>query len=493
MTQVRSRTSRWWLPASAGIIAATFVATVFLARLRLDGGIAIGVVLGLALGMVARPRWGYYLLLFTVVLADLHLWSFSPWTDRLGFYLFQNWWKLLSSGGVRRFDYLVVNSTEVFLLAIAAGLVIQLSRIRARPAVHAESILAVLYLATLTVMLAYGMLSGGELKPALWQIRPFVHFVVFAVLGAQLLQRVGHLWHLIWTFAAASVIKAIQIIWIFVVEAGARFGDRREILGHEDSVFLAATLVLAVALALHGTGGAQRWFLLASAPVVLAGLVVNLRRASYAALALSLLLTPVLLHGQRRRAARSMVACGALFALYAAAAWNRPHDTFAAPFHKLVSIVAAPVGSIDDSSNLYRVKESLNLQRTIMAHPQGLGFGHPLEIHIPVPDISFLVPHWQYEPHNMILGIWMSLGTVGFIVFATYMVSLVMLASHGLRRHTDPYLKAVSYFLLTSLISALFVGAVDQFIWLDRGSMFLGALAAMVSAVSRLRPGASTA
>src|SRR5262249_19236388 len=88
-----------------------------------------------------------------------------------------------------------------------------------------------------------------------------------------------------------------------------------------------------------------------------------------------------------------------------------------------------------------------------------------------------------------ILGIWMALGTFGFVVFATYMGSLVMLASHALRRHTDLYLKAVSYFLLTSLIAALLVGATDQFVWVERGGLFLGALAAMVSAVYRLRPG----
>jgi hypothetical protein len=450
--------------------------------------IAIGVVLALAVGSVLRPRWAYSLVLFVVVVSDLHLWEFSPITDRLGFYVFQNWWRLLSSGGVRRFGYLIVNSVEVLLLAIAVGTVIRMIRRRARPVLQGDIVLAALYLATIVLMLGYGVLTGGELKPALWQVRPLIDFVIFAVLGTQLLETADHVRSAIWTFAAACVIKAAQIVWIFVFEAGARFGHWREILGHEDSVFLAAVLTLTCALALFGTGGWQRWALIASAPIVSCALVVNLRRAGYLAFALSLLLTPLLLHGRRRLAAKTLLALLVLCAFYAVSAWQHPEHMLAAPFHKGVSIVAPETGSLDQSSNQYRVKETLNLRRTIMAHPLGLGFGHPFEIHLRLADISFLVPHWQYHPHNAILGIWMALGTLGFVVFGTYMATLLMLASHALRRHADPYLKAVSYFLLTSLITALFVGAIDQFIWMERGGLFLGAVAAMVGAVYRLRP-----
>jgi asparagine N-glycosylation enzyme membrane subunit Stt3 len=75
----------------------------------------------------------------------------------------------------------------------------------------------------------------------------------------------------------------------------------------------------------------------------------------------------------------------------------------------------------------------------------------------------------------------MALGPVGFFVFLVYFGSILVLASHDLRRHTDPYWKAVSYFVLASFISALVVGMVDQYWNGQRGAVFLGALAGILS------------
>ena len=156
-----------------------------------------------------------------------------------------------------------------------------------------------------------------------------------------------------------------------------------------------------------------------------------------------------------------------------------------------VQTCALPISHAETSdydSNLYRVGEDLNLRRTIVGHPLGLGFGHPFELYVPLPDISFLLPYWQYHPHNMILGMWMSLGGAGFVVFLSYFASLVVLASHSLRRHTDPYLKAVSYFALTGLLSGFLVGMVDQMIWAERGAIFLGVLGGMTASLYSLLP-----
>ena len=64
----------------------------------------------------------------------------------------------------------------------------------------------------------------------------------------------------------------------------------------------------------------------------------------------------------------------------------------------------------------------------------------------------------------------------------------VMLASHDLRWHGDPQAKAISYFLLASLASGLFASVFDQFIWIDRGALFLGAVVAMAAALHRSLP-----
>jgi hypothetical protein len=374
---------------------------------------------------------------------------------------------------------------DVVLLAIATGVAIQLVRKQRRLIISADGVLGVISVVTLGAMLAYGLASGGSPKPALWQARPFVHLVLFALLGTQLLETPRHVGRLIAAFVAATSCKALQIVWIFFAEAGGRFGAWRSILGHEDSVFLAAVIVLAIALVLYRVPGFWRAVLLIVAPFALAALALNLRRAAYVALGLSVLLMPLLLHG-RRRAALGAVACGFLaFVLYGAVAVAHPEAPFAMPFNKVRTIVAPAPGSQDSSSNLYRTAENYNLRRTIAAHPFGLGFGHPFELHVPIADISFLLPLWRYHPHNMILGIWTALGSVGFVLFLSYLGAAVMLASHNLRWHVDPQAKAFDYFLLTSLVSGLIVSVLDQFLWVDRGALFLGAVVAMVAALHR--------
>ena len=452
---------------------------------RGDGAAAIGTAVGLAIVAIALPVWGYCILLFAAILADHHLWQFSPWTDRLGFYLFTNWWKLLSSGSVRRWGFLVANTVDLLLLALLVGVVLQIIRRRRDLVVSAQGILGLLYLLTLGAMFAYGVLSDGNLKAALWQVRPFVHFVVFALLGTQLLSSAGHVESVIWAFVAASAVKALQINWIFFIEEGGRFGTWREILGHEDSVFLAALVVLGIALLLYRAPTPLRWVLVLILPFAVTALVFNLRRAGYVAMAASVLLMPVMLHG-RRRVALAVVASGLLvFSLYGAVAWNHQGGWLSTPLDKVKSIVAPTVGTKDASSNLYRMAENHNLRRTIRAHPLGLGFGHPFEIHMPLSDISFLLPMWQYHPHNMILGIWSAVGSIGMVVFLGYVGSAVMVASHNIRWHTNPCLKAISYFLLMSLVCGLAVSVVDQFIWAERGALFLGAVMAMVAVLHR--------
>jgi hypothetical protein len=456
---------------------------------RIDGAVAIGIISALGVGIVARPLGGYYLLLFLAILADHELWYFAPWTKALGFYVFQNWWKLLSPEGVRWFGFLVVNTAEVLLLVIGVGLAVQMLRGGERPVVPREFVFALIYLGMLLGMLAYGLATGGALKPALWQTRYLFYFVVLALVTPQVLRTPAQVRGAVWVLGIATVFKALQIDWIFFVSLGARFGEWREILGHDDSVFFVGILALTAALVLYRAERVQRWVLLSSGPFVLMALVVNLRRASYVALVLSLGLVPVLLHGRRRAALKAALPVLVLFGLYGGLYWSRPDDRLGIPLQKLKSAVVGQVGTPDYGSNLYRVAENINLRRTITGHPFGLGFGHPFELRVPLDDISFLLPLWRYHPHNTILGMWMALGPVGFFVFLVYFGSILVLASHDLRRHTDPYLKAVSYFVLASFISALVVGMVDQYWNGQRGAVFLGALAGILSVLHRQGPG----
>jgi hypothetical protein len=468
--------------------AAVTVALRFLGG-RADGALWIGFVVALACAVAVRPRGGYYLLLSVVILADDWMLYFSPWTHHfLGYYVFGNWWKLLSPEGVRRFGVLVNNTVEVLLVALVIGLALRVIFEGDRLVLPRDTVFAGLYLATLSGMLVYGLAAGGALKPALWQTRYLFHFVVIALLTPQLLRTPAHVRGAVWALMIPVVIKALQILWIFLETEGGRFGEWREILGHEDSNFFVSAIILGVVLALYRIEPLQRWFLLSSLPLLLTGLVLNLRRAAYVTLAFGLALLPVLLHDRRRLVLKLTLPVLLLVGLYSAFYWQRPADRLGVPLQKAKSVFVASVGTSDYNSNLYRVAETFDVEHTILDHPWGLGFGHPFDIQIPLPDISLLIAHWQYRPHNTILGLWMSLGTPGFIVFLVYFASIVTLASYHVRRHTDAYCRAVSFWVLAAFACGLVFATVDMYIGIQRGAVFLGALAGILSTIDRLAP-----
>lgn len=478
-----SRAGERALSRSRVVLAGLFLGTS-VAAIRLIGGgafsgaAAVGGMAGLAVGMVGRPLWGCYLLVGLTIVGDEQGGPFATWTRELGHYLFENWWKVLGvESGAR---WLVVNTVEVWLGAVALGVGWRLARGERLVGGRWAWGLAGAYVAVLAGMLGYGLATGGALRPALWQIRHLVHFVGVALLTAQVVRSEAAVRGAVWVLAGATVFKAAQVVWLFWGPAGGRFGEWRELVGHEDSIFFVGVIALGVVLGLSGVERAQRWFLLGTLPLLGVALAVNLRRASYVALLVALGLIPVLVPGVRRRALQVGTVLAVVGAVYAGAYWQRPEATLGVPLQKLKSVLEAEAGTSDYDSNLYRVAENLNLRRTIAGHPLGLGFGHPFELHVPLPDVSALLPYWRYDPHNTILGMWMILGTPGFVVFLVYLGSLLMLASHNLRWHELPYVKAVSYFALVLLMSGLVVGTVEQAWYRQRGAVFVGTLAGLV-------------
>jgi O-antigen ligase/polysaccharide polymerase Wzy-like membrane protein len=471
--------------ALAGVAVCALLA---LTGTRTDVSIALGVAAAIAGVALARPFAGYCALLAIALLSDLYLSHFSPWTDQLGFYVFSNWWTLLSLGEAPRLRFLVADCVDGLLIAISIGLAWRVLRKQVRLTLSPDVALGVLLVAALCAMLAFGLASGGDFKPALWQARPFFYFAVFALLGSQLVRGRREVEQLVAVIVVVSAIKAVQIDWLFFVDAGHHFGSWRSIVGHEDSIFLSSVIVLATAYLLYRGPLVPRTALLIAAALCTTAVVLNLRRTAYVALALSVLSMPILLHG-RRRAALALTALALVGgAAYAAVGLSRPEAWWAAPALKAKAIVAPDSGSTDSASNVYRVAENYNLRATIAAHPLGMGFGHPFELHMPIDDISYLLPLWRYHPHNIFLGVWIALGAIGYTVLLSYCAVALMLASHSVRWHTDPGTKALAYFVLAAIASGLFASVFDQFIWVDRGALFLGAMVAMAAALHRSLP-----
>jgi hypothetical protein len=432
-----------------------------------------------------RPVWGYYVFVASVIVIDLYLWNFQPWTSELSRYFYGVW----SESGFGLFGLgNWISTVDLLLVVLTIGCIVRRNDPNhgyAARVPRALILLSILLLAFVGAMVLYGIGSGGDARIAVWQARPYMYLVWVALLTPAVLRTRSELLGAVVVLVGATTFKASQIIWIFVVDARAKFGEWREILGHEDSLFMVAAISLIGSLAILRVRSIGARFLFLCAPVLLLGLILNLRRAGYVALALSAVLAAFLFRHRGRTLLKIAVPLLVCFGIYSVLFWNSSASV-AIPLQKVKSIIFAE-GTADAGSNLYRVLEAANILQTIRNHPLGLGLGHPFEVHIQLPDVSAIVPNWQYFPHDVFLGFWAFFGPVGLALFLLYLSLLLASAGQNLRNEQDRVLQSIAFFVVSTFASAIVMGTVDQFVWAQRSAIFLGVVAGVLFVLDRLR------
>ena len=78
----------------------------------------------------------------------------------------------------------------------------------------------------------------------------------------------------------------------------------------------------------------------------------------------------------------------------------------------------------------------------------------------------------------------MCLGFPGFVVFLCFYANCLLSASYHIRASEGWFLKAAAVFCLTALTSALIVTVLDQFVWAQRGALFLGGVIGVLALVA---------
>jgi hypothetical protein len=462
------------------------MAALCLAKWMLAATVVILLVFAAVLVGLARPVWGYYIFVVSAVVIDLYLWRFQPWTSELSRYFYSDWreigFELFGLGNW-------ISTIDVLLMALTIGCIVR----REEPGHGAAAgvpralfLLPVLFLAIVGAAVLYGIGTGGDAGMAVWQARPYVYLVWIALLTPAVLRTRNELIGAVALLVGATIFKASQIVWIFVFEAGAKFGEWREILGHEDSLFVVGAMSLIGSLAILRVRSRGVFFLFLCAPILLLGLILNLRRSAYLALALSAVLATFIFRHHGRTILKIAVPLVFGAGIYSVLLWNSDAP-IAFPLQKVKSVIFASAGTADAGSNLYRIMETANLLQTIHNHPFGLGFGHPFENPIKLPDVSAIVPNWQYFPHNVFLGLWAFLGPAGLTLLLLYLSILLTCAGQNLRNEQDVVLQSIAFFVVSSLASAIVMGTVDQFVWAQRGAIFLGAVMGILLVLDRLR------
>jgi hypothetical protein len=342
----------------------------------------------------------------------------------------------------------------------------------------------------------FGVARGGGFNSdaALAELRAPIHLCVAYFLAANLVRRRQHVEVLLWVFVVLVGIKAVQGILNYLEAVNLSY-DIQSVTGHEDVVFFATAVSLAVALVARGVRSRLNFAVLAVQPLILLTLVLTERRVGFVGLGVGLVIVTILTFAIDRR--RSLVLATVLVAVsggYLAAFWDAT-GPLAEPIRPVKTIVdPSSVSHRDVLSNAFRDIENRNIARTVRVFTlTGVGLGQQYLI-VEVPQwLDFT--YWRYMTHNGLLWIWLKTGPLGVFMFWLLVARVVLLGSSWYGRLRDDRLHwapALPVLLIATqvIFAAVELGIINSRTMIVLGAAcgfgpYLGELAASVSVASR--------
>jgi O-antigen ligase len=334
-----------------------------------------------------------------------------------------------------------------------------------------------LALLTFAATFVIGILTGGDPKIALWEVRALGYLFGFSWIVPQLLSRRADLHVVLWALTIGLGGRAIQGLFRYFVVLRMHIDLEATFLAHEDPVMFIPLLFLLVTLLHYRAAPRLRRALLVAVPLMLAALVLTQRRIAYVSLPICAAIFFVQLSPQARRSfarvAVPMLALGALYVVLfigSSSPLGRPIDR------------ALQLMDTSNPSNLYRVVEQDNLRYTIQAHPWGIGFGHPFEIMHELPKVWVF---WNYIPHNEILWVWVKAGTVGFILVMFFFARIIAESTWAHGRLRDPLLRAIAPIIGLAVANQLLVAYYELQLTYARNMVYLGTFIGLLATIER--------
>jgi hypothetical protein len=429
-------------------------------------------------GMVAiliQPRYGLYLIVFLTLVDDQTL---MPW-----FPFIKNFSSSESAFYIQGHQ-LIFSPLETYLvLTLLSWLVGALLRhrldFRRGPLFGA----AVVFTVFMLFGLGWGLLRGGNVTIALWEIRPILYLPLVLVLASNLIETQDHVNRLIWLAMSALFIVAVVGIWYYSTVLGGVASRIESLIEHGAAVRLDTLFVLTLAVFLYGASRAKRIILPLMLPFALFTYIVAQRRAAMLSLGVALILILILLYQQNRRAFWRIAPPVLLISLvYLVAFWNN-QGTLGLPARAVRSVLSVTSGNFqEDASTYYRTVENVNINYTIHQAPlTGVGFGHQFQIIVPLPDISFFT-WWQYITHNSIVWIWMESGVGGFLS-AVFLVGMAVVTGvRVLRRMPGKDMSAIALTATLYVVMHFLYAYVDMS-WDIQSMVYMGLMMGLINSL----------
>jgi hypothetical protein len=438
--------------------------------------------------VLRRPALGLYILMAAAVAIETDSLTFGMRaTSAIPFFHDLN--------GVTGIGALWVNPAELLIVVTAVGWLLRDGagdRINFKPVPLMAPI--TVFMAAVAFGVIHGLVTGGDVKIALWTVRPLAYFYLTYLLTLQLLTDRRQITVLLWILVAGVALKGVIGWWRYYVDLGSNLNGLSQgtgmnsLMAHEESFFYVGIILLAAVQILYGASRAQRAATLLALPLVLVPFLANQRRAGSLALMVGVVLlcfvTASLLASRRRAILTTLVVAAVVVPFYAAMSWNS--TSLASEPVRAVKSGVSP-DSRDLSSNEYRDIENLNLVYTVRTSPiLGIGFGKEMVEKVPLPDISAQFAWYKIEPHNSILWVMMTTGISGFLLFWYFAGGAIVRMLLVARRLPSNLDKGIAVYGLLMLASSFVFALLDQGLLSMRTMIFVGILLGAVFALPRL-------
>lgn len=435
-----------------------------------------------------RIEWGLFLFVGFVLLFDQFIIpEFDPITLKVSYFL-----------NIKEIPYLpyisagVLNPLEVQLLFITA---VWFALVCYKKNRHLNSIPAwgtmVAFFLGIIGFVIYGLKTGGDFLPALWEVRALFYFGIMYALVPQIVQSERDVRSLLWVCIIAISFKAFQAIVRFV-HLGLSFRGIATLTNHEDPVFMFTLVVLLFGLVLFNVKSWQRFALMLLLFPLMMGFFAGQRRAAYAAIVPTLTAFFILLPPRQTWAfVKGAIPFVIVVGIYAGVFWNS-ESRLASPVKLIKTALTHDKEEEGDRyySNLYRENEKYDLAQTVKTAPVfGIGFGNKYLQPVKLVPIAF--PLRDYIPHDEVLWLIVKTGAVGYFLFWFFLDCFACHGANVFMKLKNPYLKAVCALAVVAVVNQIVVSYYDLQLTYYRNMVYLGTLMGLVPALEYIDEQAS--
>jgi hypothetical protein len=335
------------------------------------------------------------------------------------------------------------------------------------------------------VGLAVGQAHGGELRTALTEVRPYTYLGIAYLVATVFTTRLSVIHTALWALVLGSGFKAAQAFNSFMT-VRHQIPRPDYIVGHEEALFFSLFILLTACLWIFEVRGRLRTTATVLFPLVLVADLVNSRRAAWLILGGELIVltvvTIVAVPARRRFMGKMVALTLVISAVYFPAYWNHS-GALAGPARAVKSAVAP--NTRDESSDLYRMQENVNLEFNIREGGAiGRGFGVPID-YFGITDLTSIDPLIRFVPHNGVLYILMRMGLLGGIAFWS-LLGAAIITGCRLARSRNREVAVFGTLLACTVVGYALEGYNDQGFFMYRIAFVMGTLLGLGEAARRL-------